>query len=134
MSLASIGAKVLGMGAGVAVNWQAYAVKALAVLLIAGGIFFGGFYTGSQSTLKPLAQATVQAAGKAATAQHDHDVAQHGAAVVVSKAADARHKSQQAKAAAAVAAIENSPSLPLADPHLCDIPLDVLKAMNDAGH
>jgi hypothetical protein len=131
MSLAGIGVKLAGMAG----SWQTILVKALAVLLLAGGIFFGGFYVGEQSIVKPYATATTTAAATAGAAQHKQDQKQHVAAVQASNAATDQHKSGDAATKPIIQYIHDKPDVVTVTKE-CPAPTiepDVLQKLNEAG-
>lgn len=129
-----------GIFSTVAGGWQAIALKVAAALLVAALVFGGGYYEGSQNTLKPLAQATVHAVPNALAAQHKQDQKQAAAASVASKAGDASAKAGDAKAKGDVQAIHDKPTVVVQGPpvdNVCPVPTiepDVLQKLNDAGH
>lgn len=133
MSLATIGASIASMGASAALNWQTLALKAAAILILAGGIFFGGYYVGTGQAFK----ATANQPAIAADAQHKQDVKQHGSAVLASGKADDQHKTSDAKAAPHIQYIHDLNTVfvtPPADPNVCEISADAIDHYNKAGH
>lgn len=121
-------------------NWQALAIKAGAALIVLMLTFGAGFYTGSQSTLKPFATAVTEAAPKAAVAQHAQDVKQGQAANAASKAGDASAKAGDVAVKPIIKYIHDTNTVYVQGPpvnNVCPEPtiaLDVLQKLNEAGH
>lgn len=109
-------------------NWQALALKASVIALVAGTIFSAGVYTGVK----------INSPANVAVAQHKQDVKQHKAAVVASDAGKDRGAKQQGNTKAQVQIVHDTKTVFVDVPGNCpaDPVIDpaVLDAYNKAGH
>lgn len=103
----------------------------LGVLLALGASFGAGYATASHGAIKTLATA----ASTASKAQEKHDQDEHIAATGKSaevNAGDAKHDAKNLPVYQAIAAA--STPTPANPQKSCDVPVDVLKQLNEAGH
>lgn len=109
-------------------DWQAIALKASIIVIIAGSIFGAGFYAGVKAN----------SPGNVAVAQHAQDVKQHNVAASTSQKAAKQAADTERNTAAQVQIVHDTKTIFVRVP--VDCPVDpaidpaILGAYNKAGH
>lgn len=112
-----------------------WAILGLGAVLALGGAFGAGYAVASKGAITSIATVASTAGTTAAKAQEKHDSGEHVAATAKSgevKAADAKHDAKNLPVYQAIATA--SISTPDNPKKSCDVPVDVIKDLNEAGH
>lgn len=130
--ITDIAAKGASIGASALANWQALAIKGLAILVICGAIFGYGYHVGTMQCVN----AQIAHTDVAVAAQHDQDKHQAAAATGAGQKADARHNASDAAVKPVIERIKGDTiyvRIPVNDPHACDLTPTALDLLNEAG-
>lgn len=112
-----------------------WAILGLGALLALGGAFGAGYAVASKGAITSIATVASTAGTVAAKAQEKHDTTEHVAATGKSaevRTADAGHDAKNLPIYQHIAGISTpTPSDPQKS---CDVSVDVIKDLNEAGH